>query len=139
VSVVDKGHYRDREASQEKLRADLVAALADLPEWVSFVDGIFTEYRRYFREHAARLSKLLERKIDKEKLVHALRFCLDRGLASAQDLIDAVDSMTPSAAAAPSRYRGVHRTKELPIVATRSVGEYQRFLDDAVEAQRHEE
>lgn len=139
VTVVDKGHYRDREASQETLRADLVAAVADLPEWTSFVDGIYTEYRRYFREHAARLRKLLDRNIDREKLTQALNFCLDHHLASAQDLIDAVDSATPVLPVKTSPYRGMHRSRELPAVATRSVGEYQRFFDAAADKQGHEE
>ncbi len=138
-TVLDKAHYRDREGSQETLRADLVAAVDDLPEWGSFVDGIYTEYRRYFREHAGRLRKLLKRNIDREKLVLALKFCLDRGLASAQDLIDAVNSTTPVPAVAPSPYRGLHQTRDLPLVATRSVSEYQRFLDALVDTQRHEE
>ena len=137
--VVDKGHYRDREGSQEMLRVQVISAVADLPEWARFVDGIYTEYRRYFRDHAARLNKLLERKIDREKLAQALKFCLDRGLASAQDLIDAVDSVTAAPTRGPAPYKGVHHTKELPAVATRPVGEYQKFLDAAVKAQGHKE
>jgi transposase len=139
LTVVDKGHYRDREASQETLRADLVATVSDLPEWTCFVDGIYTEYRRYFREHAARLRKLLERNIDREKLTQALKFCLDHGLASAQDLIDAVDSTTPVLPVRTSPYRGMHRSRELPVVATRSLGEYQRFFDAAADKQGHKE
>ena len=138
-TVLDKGHYRDREGSLEMLRAQLVSAVADLPEWACFVDGIYTEYRRYFRDHAVRLRKLLERKIDGEKLAQALRFCLDRGLASAQDLIDAVDSMTPLPTCGPAPYKGVHQTRQLPAVATRSVGEYQRLLDAAAKAQGNKE
>ena len=139
LTVVDKAHYRDRESSQEKLREDLVAAVADLPEWTSFVDSIYTEYRRYFREHAARLRKLLERNIDREKLTQALTFCLDWELASAQDLIDAVDSTTPVIPVRTSPYRCLHHSRELPVVATRSVGEYQRFFDAAIDTQGHEE
>lgn len=138
-TVLDKGHYRDREGSQEALRSELVAAMADLPEWGSFVDGIFSEYRRYFRDHAVRLRRLLERKIDREKLRLALRFCLERGLASAQDLVDAVDDMmrVPTPGRAP--YRAMHPTRELPTVVTRPVEEYQRLLDAAVGAQRNKE
>jgi len=121
------------------LRVQLISAAADLPEWACFVDGIYTEYRRYFRDHAVRLRKLLERKTDNEKLIQALKFCLDRGLASAQDLIDAVDSMTPLPACGPAPYKGVHQTRQLPAVATRSVGEYQRLLDAAAKAQGSKE
>ena len=56
-----------------------------------------------------------------------------------QDLIDAVNSTTPVPEVAPSPYRGLHHTRDLPIVATRSIGEYQRFLDALVDAQEHKE
>ena len=137
-AVVDKGHYRDREGSIEKLREDLVAALPEMPEWKTFVDGIHAEYRRYFRDHAARLSKFLERKPNPERLQEALAFCLDHGLASAQDLIDAVDGMAPKATAMTAPRNGIHRDRELPAVATRPVLEYQRFLDAAAKAQENE-
>jgi hypothetical protein len=138
-TVLDKSHYRDREGSLEALRAQLVSAMADLPEWACFVDGIYTEYRRYFRDHAVRLRKLLERKIDREKLTQALRFCLDRGLASAQELLDAVQNITPLPGPSPALYKSVRQARELPTVATRSVGEYQRFLDEAAGAQGRKE
>lgn len=133
--VTNQAHYRDRSAVSEALRADLLAKLPDDPAWAAFVEGIWTTYRRYFREHAVRLSKLFVVEPDREKLAASLAFCLERGLSHAQDLLDAYTARggvlgPQSAAIAASSVPG-HSRGALPAVETRSVATYQRAIDEA--------
>lgn len=134
--VLDNAHYRDRSVSLESLRTELVARLPDLPAWVLFVDAIWSEYRRYFRAHAARLTKLLENEPDRAIFAAALALCLDRGLSSAQDLIDAyqirggtVEKRKRYPHAESPSFQG--EKQALPEVVKRSLSEYQSILDAA--------
>jgi len=119
----------------EALRADLLAKLPNDPDWTAFVEGVWTTYRRYFREHAARLSKLFVVEPDRKKLSAALAFCLERSLSHAQDLLDAYaarggvigsQSSAIAASSVPGRSKGA-----LPAIETRSVAAYQRAIDEA--------
>jgi hypothetical protein len=134
--VVDNSHYRDRCASLENLRTELVARLPSLPAWVPFVDAIWSEYHRYFRSHAARLTKLLENEPNLAILDEALALCLDRGLSSAQDLIDAyqtrggtIEKRKRRPHTEPASFQG--EKQALPEVVKRSMSEYQSILDAA--------
>lgn len=134
--VTSAGHYSDRAAASEALRGELLARLPDVPSWAAFVEGLWTGYRRYFREHAARLARLFASPPDHVVLGQALAFCLERGLATAQDLLDAYTarggvlaaSKRPSESAVKTAKGG---TRELPIVEKRSLADYQRALDAA--------
>jgi hypothetical protein len=139
--VVDNTHYRDRLVSLESLRTELVARLPGLPAWVSFVDALWSAYHRYFRAHAVRLAKLLENEPDLVILAETLALCLDRGLSSAQDLIDAyqarggaVEKRKRRPHVEPASFQG--EKQAFPEVVTRSLGEYQRILDAAHLEQR---
>lgn len=133
--VTNQAHYRDRSAVSEALRADLLAKLPDDPAWAAFVEGIWTTYRRYFREHAARLSKLFVVEPNREKLSASIAFCLEHGLSHAQDILDAYTARggiigSQSGAIAASSVPG-RSTGALPAVETRSVAAYQRAIDEA--------
>lgn len=129
-------HYSDRTAASEALRGELLARLPGDSAWAAFVEGLWTGYRRYFREHATRLARLFASPHDPIVLGQALTFCRERGLATAQDLLDAytarggtlVASKGPSTLAVNTAMGG---TRELPIVETRSIADYQRALDAA--------
>jgi transposase len=134
--VTSAGHYSDRKAASEALRGELLSRLPDNPEWAAFVDGIWTMYRRYFRGHAIRLARLFARPPDPAILGQALAFCLDRGLTTAQELLDAyvarggvLETPKRSPASFPKSLNGVPR--ELPVVETRSLADYKRALDAA--------
>jgi transposase len=136
-TVLDKSHYRDREASQEVLHGDLVARFSDMPSGTAFIDQLWKEYRRYFRDHASRLVKFLDTVPDREKLESALQFCIDHRLSSARDLIEVYVSHSGEyfLTKKPERAAlGVHGciSNALPAITHRSVNEYQRLLDEAV-------
>ena len=138
--VTAAGHYSDRTASAEALRTELLARLPGNREWAAFVDGLWIGYRRYFRQHAARLARLFARPPDLVVLGHALAFCLDRGLTTAQELLDAYTTrggvMGASKPTAPAPLPGQGSRRELPTVETRSLADYQRALDAASERER---
>jgi len=130
--VTDPRHYRDRAAVSEVIKARLLARLPGNPAWTAFVEGIWTTYRRYFREHAARLEKFLDAKPDAEKLGRALALCLDKGLGHAQDLLDAYAAQGGVLEAKPRPVpRAMTTRAALPPVETRSLDAYQKALDDA--------
>ncbi len=87
--VTESGHYRDRAAAAQAIKAELLARLPENGPWAAFVEEIWIKYRRYFREHAHRLGMFLAAQPDPRVLSLALAFCLDKGLSHAQDLIDA--------------------------------------------------
>jgi transposase len=135
-TIINKSHYHDREASLEVLHNNLVDQFPDLPEWKVFVDSIYAEYRRYFRDHARGLSKLIERKPNRERLTAALRFCIERGLASARDLLAALETNEREDAAALPGTTITSTTlkrsrRPVPIVAKRPLSAYQTALDKA--------
>jgi hypothetical protein len=134
--IANAAHYGDRKAASEALRDELRGRLPDNPDWAAFIDGIWTGYRRYFREHAIRLAQLFARPPDPVILGQALAFCRDSGLSAAQELLDAytarggvlqASKRLPSIS--PHSANGISR--ELPIVETRSLADYQRALDAA--------
>jgi transposase len=134
--ITNAAHYSDRKAASEALRDELCARLPDNPEWAAFIDGIWTAYRRYFREHALRLARLFVRPPDPVILSQALAFCHDRGLSTAQELLDAystrggvIEVLKRSPSSSLQSVNGMPR--EMPIVETRSLADYQRALDAA--------
>lgn len=131
ATVTVAGHYSDRAAATEAIRDGTLSRCPDDPRWAAFVLAIWTSHRRYFREHARRLERLFVVAPDRDILGQALAFCLERGLAHAQDLLDAYTarsgllgtketaSVPPPSSATPA-----------PLVATRSLDEYQRRLGE---------
>jgi transposase len=135
--VTIAGHYTDRTASTEAIRGELLARLPDTPLWTAFVDGLWTRYRRYFREHARRLSKLFLSPPDPAILGQALDFCRARGLSTAQELLDAYTAHggilgTSKRAPSVAPMQGLPTVQELPVVETRSLADYQRAFDSAL-------
>lgn len=123
------GHYTDRIAATEAIRDGILARYSEDPRWSAFVQLIWTTHRRYFREHARRLERLFAVTPDRDALSQALAFCLNHGLAHAQDLLDAYkirggsfEEKTTSPATAPEM------AKSLPAVVTRSIDDYQKRL-----------
>jgi len=133
--VTVNAHYSDRTAAAEALRVELLARIPDDPRWLAFVEGLWTGYRRYFRQHAARLARLFARPPDPVILGQALDFCLDRGLTTAQELLDAYTArggvLGATKATVPSPLSTAGSRRELPPVEIRSLAEYKDALDAA--------
>jgi len=130
--VTADSHYRDREASGQAIKDELLLRLPDNPAWHAFVEQIWKDYRRYFREHAGRLSRFLASRPDPALLDRALGLCLDKGLGHAQDLIDAYTAHGGAleGESRPSP-RGPAGRVSLPPVETRSLDAYAQALDRA--------
>jgi len=127
--ITEPGHYSDRAAATEAMRVSTLARWPAEPRWEAFVLAIWVTHRRYFRQHARRLERLFITDPDRNLLSQALAFCSERGLAHAQDLLDAYTARggllvtketppTPPAASAA------------PVVVTRPLDEYQRRLGE---------
>lgn len=134
--VTISGHYSDRSVAIEALRGELLARLPDDPAWAAFIEGLWIGYRRYFREHAIRLARLFVSPPDLRILGQALTFCLERGLTTAQDLLDAYTARGGTLASPKRLSVFVEKTarqgrRELPIVETRPLADYQRAIDAA--------
>ena len=132
ATVIDASHYTDRTAATEAIREQLLARWPEEPRWAAFVQLVWTTHRRYFREQAHRLEKLFAVDADRKTLGHALAFCLDRGLAHAQDLLDAFTARGGALEAKRRKDPPASPTdrRPLPKVETRSLGDYQRRLDE---------
>lgn len=134
--ISDPAHYTDRAAASQAIRAGLLARLPDEPLWTAFVEGMWTGYRRYFREQALRLTKLFDCPPERDKLSAALARCHENGLSHAQDLLDAYvafDGVLGAKKRTEAPANGTaHRARcEMPAVETHSLADYQRALDAA--------
>lgn len=130
-------HYTDRAAATEAIRDSILARFPDDPRWSAFVLVIWTTHRRYFREHARRLERLFVAPPDRDILEQALAFCLDHGLAHANDLLDAYTARggrleaKETHAPPPSPPQATRPGSAIaPVVATRPLDEYQRRLGE---------
>jgi hypothetical protein len=132
--VTDPAHYRDRGAASEAIKAGLLARLPGNASWAVFIDGIWTKYRRYFREHAIRLGRLFMAEPNFEKLDRALALCLEKGLGHAQDLLDAYTAqggaLKTKAKPRPAPRDGSTRAV-MPPVEKRPLDAYRNALDAA--------
>lgn len=134
--VADPAHYSDRAAASELVRTELIARLPDDAAWAAFVDGMWTGYRRYFRQQAARLSKLFEVPPDRDTLAQALALCREHGLAHAQDLLNVY---TARGGVLGARKRAVppeggiaeRARRSMPAIQTHSLSGYQSAIDAA--------
>ena len=132
--VVNAAHYTNRAAATQAIRDELLALMPDDPQWRAFVEGMWRTYRRYFREHAQRLSKLFNAELDRVKLAAALALCLDKGLFSAQDLLAAYAAQGGLMAAPsrrPSSPRAAPGRPPVPVVEKRALDVYKKALDEA--------
>lgn len=135
--VTDPRHYRDRAAATEAIKAGLLARLPGNAGWEAFIELVWTKYRRYFREHAARLDKLFAAEPDHGALDRALARCVEMGLGHAQDLLDAYTAQGGALGAKPKPRpapRGAARLESIPQVETRSLDDYRKALDAASRA-----
>lgn len=134
--MADPAHYSDRGAASAAVRTELIARLPDDAAWATFVDGMWTKYRRYFRQQATRLSKLFEVPPDRDTLAQALALCRDHGLAHAQDLLNAYTARggvlgARKRAAPPEAGIAERARRGMPTIETHSLAGYQNAIDAA--------
>ena len=103
------------------IRVEFEAALTAHQVWVQSMENEWTAQYEMLGNEISRFKETRREGTagDRVKLKDALAFCLDHGLASAQDLIDAFDGMAPKTTAMVVSRNDIHRDRELPAVATR--------------------